>query len=214
MVNIYNFLKTFFNNRILNAAPWSFSDHSQNYVSFCPTGMASSQTINTMTACLTKDQNLKMECTFTLVKQTNATCTYEVDKKVVATTGNLTVDPTFKSRGKVEISSNVCVLTLTGLADDKPRLYNCTVQQDKSNATQGLIVEKSKFTFIFTNLECQADAVFFYCPKNHKCSGVMLVYLFLWHPLFSFYSALPSLSLSGSHAVCSVGLSQHNWILH
>lgn len=106
--------------------------------------MASSQTINDLTACVTKEQNLQMECKFTSEKQTSLTCTYEVDKKVVASTNaSKIVDPTYKGRGTAKITNDVCVLTLTGFSSDKSTVYNCIIQQEKS-VSKELLVEKSK----------------------------------------------------------------------
>lgn len=147
-------------------ACWSFSDHPQNNdVSHCPVGMASSQSINSLTACLTKDQNLQMECRFTLPNQGNATCTYIVDKKVAAST-NITnkVDPAFQNRGSVNMHSDKCVFTLTGFADSEPKMYNCTIQQDKSVLNMGLTVDKSKIYIYIYGLYCQLNAVSF-CGK-------------------------------------------------
>ncbi|XP_053474645.1 thy-1 membrane glycoprotein [Ictalurus furcatus] len=140
--------------------------------SFCLLGMASSQSINTLTACLTKDQNLQMECTFTLPNQGNATCTYVVDKKVVATTNiTNTVDPTFQNRGSVNMRSDKCVLTLTGFADSQPKMYNCTIQQDKSVLNMGLTVDKKK------TMACSAG-------NTLKHGGVILLLAFVL-PLLS-----------------------------
>ncbi|MCJ8748643.1 hypothetical protein PDJAM_G00167010 [Pangasius djambal] len=113
--------------------------------SFCLLGMASCQSINTLTACLTKEQNLVMMCKFTPAPlNVNAACTYEVENKVVATTNiSINVDPTFKSRGKAEISSNTCKLSLTGFSDDQPKTYTCIIKQEKS-ASKEITVDKSK----------------------------------------------------------------------
>ncbi|XP_034156380.2 thy-1 membrane glycoprotein [Pangasianodon hypophthalmus] len=113
--------------------------------SFYLLGMASSQSIDMLTACVTKEQNLDMTCKFTPASlNVNATCTYEVDKKVVATTDkSINVESTFKNRGKAEISSNICKLSLTGFADDQPKTYTCTIKQEKS-VTKEIIVEKNK----------------------------------------------------------------------
>lgn len=118
--------------------------HKNNDVLLCPVGMAGSQTIDSLTACVTNDQNLRMECKFTSVKQIDTTCTYEIDKKVVATNNsNKVVDSAYKNRSKIEFNGTVCVLTLTGFADDIPKTYNCIIQQDKP-VTKEMTVDKSK----------------------------------------------------------------------
>lgn len=112
-------------------------------MSHCPVGMARSQTDPTLTACLTKEQNLRMECVFIPTKQANATCTFEVDKKVVATNvANKQQDPTYTNRASIKLESNKCVLNLKGLTDDS-KTFNCTVQQEKL-ASAKMTVEKSK----------------------------------------------------------------------
>lgn len=127
-------------------------------MSLCPVGMASSQSITSLTACLTKDQNLMMECKFTLAKLSNATCTYEVDKKVVATTDNSkSQDASYKNRATAKLESNKCVLTLNGFSDDSPKMYNCTIQQEKAESKQ-LNVDKSKiYIYIYGPRVCQVN---------------------------------------------------------
>lgn len=112
----------------------------------CPVGMATSQTITSLTACQTKEQNLQMECKFSkdTLSKMPIICSYELDKKVVASSNNSKpVDATYKDRGTAIITGETCMLELKGFSDDSPKTYICNIQQDKS-VTQELSVEKSK----------------------------------------------------------------------
>lgn len=141
--SIYGFL---FNPRSYKIATGVFlTIHKNNDVSYCPIGMASSQKIDDLSACLTKEQNLNLTCKFTPKQGGMPVCVFTMDKKVVATSNVTgTVDPTYKNRASVTMKDNVCTLILTGFSADQPETYVCTINQDSTNATQSKAVEKSK----------------------------------------------------------------------
>ncbi|KAM9441281.1 thy-1 membrane glycoprotein [Clarias gariepinus] len=117
--------------------------------SFCLLGMANSQTVTKLRACLTEDQTLKIDCDFTPEKQTTTPiCTFEADKKVVATTNNVTkpVDPTIKNPGQASLKENKCELIWPLFSEDEGKMYNCTIQYAKPvlATTSGIQVEKKK----------------------------------------------------------------------
>ncbi|XP_060768513.1 thy-1 membrane glycoprotein [Neoarius graeffei] len=111
--------------------------------SVCLLGLASSQSIDTLTACLTKEQNLKMECKFTRSKSTHeVVCTYRINDKLAASTDKRqAVDDTYKNRATVDIKDKTCELHLTGFKGEVSELYNCTITQDQI-ASKTLPVEK------------------------------------------------------------------------
>ncbi|GAA6103341.1 thy-1 membrane glycoprotein [Tachysurus ichikawai] len=112
---------------------------------FCLLGMASSQKIDGVTACLTKDQNLLLNCTYTTTQASlPLSCVFTFDKKIVTTTNStIVVDPTYKSRATASIiNNNVCQMTLKGYSDDQPQTYNCNLYQGNTNATAAKTVEK------------------------------------------------------------------------
>lgn len=116
----------------------------KNNVSLCSVGMARSQSITSLTACLTKENNLIMECKFTPAKQINTTCTYEVNKTVVASTStNKQQEPTYKNQAKINLESDKCLLNLTGFPNESPKMYNCTIQHEKP-FTKGLSLQRGK----------------------------------------------------------------------
>ncbi|KAI5089320.1 Thy-1 membrane glycoprotein precursor, partial [Silurus meridionalis] len=137
-------------------------------------GVVNSQSISSLTACLTKDQNLIMECKFGQVKNPPAICTYEVDKKVMVTTNsNKTVDATFKNRATVEVTDDKCIMTLKGFSDDVSKMYNCSIQDKTSQtpqSTKGINLEKKSTT------PCSAG-------NTLKHGGVILLLAFFL-PLF------------------------------
>ncbi|XP_060719654.1 thy-1 membrane glycoprotein [Tachysurus vachellii] len=109
---------------------------------FCLLGMASSQKIDGITACLTKEQSLHLNCTYTTTQPVS--CVFTIDKKVVAATNStIVVDSTYKNRATATIiSNNVCQMILKGYADDQPQTYNCNLYQGNTNATLSKTVEK------------------------------------------------------------------------
>ncbi|XP_047664927.1 thy-1 membrane glycoprotein [Tachysurus fulvidraco] len=111
---------------------------------FCLLGMASSQKIDGVTACLTKEQNLLLNCTYTATASMNPSCFFTIDKKTVATTNDsIVVDPTYKIRATASlINNNVCQMTLKGYSGDQPQTYNCNLYQGSTNATVAKTVEK------------------------------------------------------------------------
>lgn len=141
-LNAYNFFITEFIRVFL-------SNHRNNDVSHCSVGMANSQSVTELRACLTEDQTLKIDCDFTPEKQTTTPiCTFEADKKVVATTNNVTkpVDPTIKNPGQASLKENKCELIWPLFSEDDGKMYNCTIQYAKPvlSTTLGMKVEKSK----------------------------------------------------------------------
>ncbi|XP_058238433.1 thy-1 membrane glycoprotein [Hemibagrus wyckioides] len=115
--------------------------------SFCLLGMASSQKIDDLSACLTKEQNLNLTCKFTPKQGDMPVCNFAINKKVVATTNTTgAVDPTYKNRASVTLKGNVCSLTLTGFSADQPETYVCTIYQNNTNAEQSKTVEKKNMS--------------------------------------------------------------------
>ncbi|XP_062844565.1 thy-1 membrane glycoprotein [Trichomycterus rosablanca] len=117
--------------------------------SFCLLGMTNSQTITDLTACVTKENNLRMECKFTLNTSvpTAAKCTYKTSGKVVATTDpTVTQDATYKNRGTASITNNMCLLELTGFPDGAAQDYECAIKQDKSVTKTKSVEKKSAAT--------------------------------------------------------------------
>lgn len=117
--------------------------------SFFLLGMASSQKIDTLTACLTKEQNLFMNGTFT-PKQGTApvSCVYKnsVQKVVAATDTSITVDSTYKNRATVSRIGNSCLLDLTGFSNNEPEKYTFIIYQENVNSTTTITVEKGALT--------------------------------------------------------------------
>ncbi|KAL2094957.1 hypothetical protein ACEWY4_009676 [Coilia grayii] len=104
--------------------------------SFCLTGVAAAQTpppptITGLTSCITKEQNLKMECAFKLPTSTPAaTCKFTKDDKVMGSTNAAVVpDPTYKNRANVTMKGQVCELYLNGL-EDKAQDIKCVIKQN------------------------------------------------------------------------------------
>lgn len=170
--------------------------------------MASSQKIDGVTACLTKDQNLLLNCTYTTTQASlPLSCVFTFDKKIVTTTNStIVVDPTYKSRATASIiNNNVCQMTLKGYSDDQPQTYNCNLYQGNTNATAAKTVEKSKnyihFYVLFPSAQC--------CLLLLKSKISVL-------PIHVFPSSLHYLSLFFclSCSVWSVSLSLHNCIAH
>ncbi|KAF5909772.1 upstream stimulatory factor 1-like isoform X2, partial [Clarias magur] len=126
--------------RVYQGSTWK-----ENSMSFTQS-MANSQSINPLKACLTEDQTLKIECEFTKGKQTTTPiCTFEVDKKIVATTNNISkpVDPTIKNPGQASLEENKCVLTWAAFSEDQGKMYNCTIHYE-APTTLGIKVEKKE----------------------------------------------------------------------
>ncbi|KAK3509482.1 hypothetical protein QTP70_035137 [Hemibagrus guttatus] len=110
-------------------------------------GMASSQKIDELTACLTKEQNLNMTCTFTPKQGASIVCVFTMNKKVVAATNTtIIVEPSYKSRATATLKNNVCSMILTGFSADQPEMYVCNIYQDNMNATQSKTVEKKNMS--------------------------------------------------------------------
>lgn len=124
----------------------------------CPVGLASSQSIDTLTACLTKEQNLKMECKFTPVKSSHdPVCTYRINDKVAASTDkSQTLDDMYKNRATVEIKDKTCELRLTGFKSEASELYNCTITQVQV-ASKTLHAEKSKICIYIYQVNAVVD---------------------------------------------------------
>lgn len=174
----------------------------------CPVGLASSQSIDTLTACLTKEQNLKMECKFTRSKSTHeVVCTYRINGKLAASTDkSQAVDDTYKNRATVDIKDKTCELHLTGFKSEASELYNCTITQDQI-ASKTLHVEKSKICIYIYQVNAVVD--------KKKCSGLPnSCFSFLVTSSCFLLLCITRLFLFLAHALGSVGLSQHNWILH
>uniref|UniRef100_A0A4W5KL57 Immunoglobulin V-set domain-containing protein n=1 Tax=Hucho hucho TaxID=62062 RepID=A0A4W5KL57_9TELE len=111
----------------------------------CLLGFASAQKVTNLNSCLTKEQNLRMDCEYELTALSPVpTCTYNLENNVVGSTDPaMSPDPTFKNRGTVTImeGSTTCRLNLTGLSDDKPKNFTCTIKQ-KETVSKSSIVEK------------------------------------------------------------------------
>ena len=111
-------------------------------------GFASAQKVTKLTSCLTKEKNLRMDCEYELTAATPVpTCTYTQENNVVGSTDPAKIqDPTFKNRGAVAIMEGIstCRLNLTGLSDDKPKNFTCTIKQ-KETVSKTSTVEKSKY---------------------------------------------------------------------
>ncbi|KAK1787792.1 hypothetical protein P4O66_016279 [Electrophorus voltai] len=141
--------------------------------SICLLSSATAQTVMQLTGCLTKENNLKMDCSFTPAAGSSPppNCTFKTDGKVVASTDVKAVqDSTFKNRATVTIVNQVCHLNLTGLADDKPKNYSCTIMQTGSG-TMSTSVDKNLPT-------CSAWSVL-------QQRGAALLLALLTFPLFS-----------------------------
>lgn len=175
----------------------------------CPVGLASSQNIDTLTACLTKEQNLKMECKFTPAKSNHKpVCTYRINDKVAASTDESQAkDDMYKNRATVDIKDKTCELHLTGFKSEASELYNCTITQDQP-VSKALHVEKSKICIYIYQVNAVVD-------KKKKCSGLPnSCFSFLVTSSCFLLLCITRLFLFLAHALGSVGLSQHNWILH
>lgn len=89
-----------------------------------------------------------MDCEYELTAATPVpTCTYTQENNVVGSTDPAKIqDPTFKNRGAVAIMEGIstCRLNLTGLSDDKPKNFTCTIKQ-KETVSKTSTVEKSKY---------------------------------------------------------------------
>lgn len=105
-------------------------------VALCLLGLATAQNaieIKDLTACITKEQNLKMECSFMPVgADPKPTCKFSKGGKIMGSTDSeVAPDPTYKNRANVTMPvANVCQLELTGL-EDKAQEIMCVVKQTK-----------------------------------------------------------------------------------
>ncbi|KAK6316621.1 hypothetical protein J4Q44_G00120210 [Coregonus suidteri] len=111
----------------------------------CLLGFASAQKVTLLNSCLSKENNLRMDCKYELTAASPVpTCTYTQENNVVGSTDPATSqDPTFKNRADVAImeGSTTCRLILTGLSDDKPKNFTCTIKQ-KETVSKTSTVEK------------------------------------------------------------------------
>ncbi|KTG38529.1 hypothetical protein cypCar_00003012 [Cyprinus carpio] len=145
------------------------------FATFFLLGVASAQTSLQLSFCLTKDQNLDMNCKFTPASdpKLQKTCYYMTENKLVGSTNASNIpDSTFKNRATVSLVENVCKLNLKGFSDDKPKNYTCYIKQTATPVSVSAVVDKSKLQ------TCSA-----WCVMQH--SGAALLLAFLTVPLLS-----------------------------
>lgn len=141
----------------------------------CLLGFAAAQTSLSVVSCLTKEQNLRMVCTFTPATTPDpkqSVCSFTSDTKLVASSDASAVpDNLYKNRGAVKFDQKTCQLDLNGFSNDKPQNFTCSIKQTASApALKVATVEKSKL------VTCSA-----WCILQH--SAVVFLLVFLTSPL-------------------------------
>nr|XP_055055319.1 thy-1 membrane glycoprotein [Misgurnus anguillicaudatus] len=142
----------------------------------CLLGFAAAQTSLTIASCLTKEQNLRMVCTFTPAPTPDpkqSVCSFTSDTKLVASSDASAVpDNLYKNRGEVKFDQKACQLDLNGFSNDKPQNFTCSIKQTATGppALKLATVEKSKLA------TCSA-----WCILQH--SAVVFLLVFLTSPL-------------------------------
>ncbi|XP_062391821.1 thy-1 membrane glycoprotein [Sardina pilchardus] len=110
---------------------------------FCLLGLATSQTVTELTSCITKENNLRMECNFNPVETPGTTCKFTLGDKIVATTdAKETQDVMYKNRANATLMDKVCELSLTGLSD-KPQDFKCTIKQTNESSSVATVDKKT-----------------------------------------------------------------------
>ncbi|XP_042564499.1 thy-1 membrane glycoprotein isoform X2 [Clupea harengus] len=110
----------------------------------CLLGLATAQTITDLTSCITKENNLKMECNFNPAASASPPpmCKFTQGNKIVGSTDRAEEqDATYRHRANVTIKASVCELYLTGLSDNAQD-FKCTIKQTEMKDKTARVVRK------------------------------------------------------------------------
>ncbi|XP_041947768.1 thy-1 membrane glycoprotein [Alosa sapidissima] len=108
---------------------------------FCLLGLATAQTVTDITSCITKENNLRMECNFNPIETPSPTCKFTQGDKIVASTYEKQ-DPTYKNRANITMMDKVCEMSLTGLPDN-PQEFKCTIKQTVESSKVATVDKKT-----------------------------------------------------------------------
>lgn len=126
---------------------WCFLFVESIMSSCCLTGLATAQTITDLTSCITKENNLKMECNFNPAASASPPpmCKFTQGNKIVGSTDRAEEqDATYRHRANVTIKASVCELYLTGLSDNAQD-FKCTIKQTEMKDKTARVVRSKSF---------------------------------------------------------------------
>uniref|UniRef100_A0A8C4A5X2 Uncharacterized protein n=1 Tax=Denticeps clupeoides TaxID=299321 RepID=A0A8C4A5X2_9TELE len=105
--------------------------------SLCLLSLSTGQQVD-LTSCITKENNLRMVCTF--APDTPAPqCKYVQANRTVASTNSTDAqDPKYKNRANVTVSGGACLLTLTGLPDVTQQ-FTCIIRATQRAETTATV---------------------------------------------------------------------------